>query len=387
MKPKLKSESPAVQPANFYSAPKRSPRPSAFRRFAANTALCLGTLALLLGATEIAFRTVLLDRFAQQPAKDRPPFFLLPESSNDNRDFTYPVKKAPGTFRIVVVGDSFTFGGKCPFDDTFPKRLERMLKLNNEHRPVEVLNWGVPGLSTRQEEYGVRHALKYFQPDLIVLQVTLNDPEIRPLNKHLLSAVPDWVEALDRHWVSAGFVAHRLWNTVAQKRYVQYYFSLFENEDTKTNFTTGASEIIQNARAAGVPLVAAIFPVFSHTVDESYPFRPLHNYIDSLFGTLGIPHVDLMSGYAGIPADRLAAIPGKDPHPNEIAHRIAAEQIYEFLTTQHLLPEDLVARRRVPSRPLKGKYPIGNPDNDPVDKDGSAVSDSHLRADADVLGE
>ncbi len=357
------------------SAPGFAPPKSFRRRLASNVALAAATLAILLVVTEILFRTVLAGRLDAPLANDRPRFYLLPEASANNRDFVYPVQKPPGTFRIVVIGDSFTYGGRCPFDDTFPKRLERMLQLNTQHRPVEVFNWGIPGLSTRMEYSGVHHALKYFQPDLIVLQVTLNDPEIRPLNRHLFSAVPAWLGTVDTYWKSGGFVLHRLWNTYANRRYIRYYFNLFNSPETKNNFTEGATLIMNAAKQANVPVVAAIFPIFSHTVDEKYPFAPLHQYIDNLFTSLGIRHVDLLDAFRGIPADRLSAQPGKDPHPNEIAHRIAAESLYSFLAGEHIIPDDLIAKNQLLRRPLRGRYPVGNP-SDNVDDEERALTKS-----------
>lgn len=41
---------------------------------------------------------------------------------------------------------------------------------------------------------------------------------------------------------------------------------------------------------------------------------------------------------------------GKDPHPNEIAHRIASEQIYLWLENLHLLPKEIVIKEKYRKR-------------------------------------
>src|SRR5262245_29159034 len=43
------------------------------------------------------------------------------------RDYEFAEEKPPGTYRIVVVGDSVTFGPGVGLDETFAKRLERKL--------------------------------------------------------------------------------------------------------------------------------------------------------------------------------------------------------------------------------------------------------------------
>jgi hypothetical protein len=56
----------------------------------------------------------------------------------------------------------------------------------------------------------------------------------------------------------------------------------------------------------------------------------------------GIPILDLRSHFQGIDVYRLQLIPGKDTHPNEIAHRIAAEAILRFLNQRHLIPDQFI---------------------------------------------
>jgi lysophospholipase L1-like esterase len=82
--------------------------------------------------------------------------------------------KAPGTRRVVVLGDSITEAFQVPLDDTFTARLER--RLATDGRAVEVLNLGVSALGPPQEylvyrAYGARYA-----PEVVVLTFfTAND--------------------------------------------------------------------------------------------------------------------------------------------------------------------------------------------------------------------
>ena len=58
-------------------------------------------------------------------------------------------QKPEGTFRVLVIGDSVTWG-QPPLEGLFTYRLELLLEQQLEP-PVEVLNFSMPGLSLRQE--------------------------------------------------------------------------------------------------------------------------------------------------------------------------------------------------------------------------------------------
>jgi lysophospholipase L1-like esterase len=84
-------------------------------------------------------------------------------------------ERKPGTYRILVVGDSFTVGDQVALADTYPGVLERRLGERLGPGRVEVLNAGFPSYGTVHaarwlQKFGVR-----FQPDLVVLGMTPND--------------------------------------------------------------------------------------------------------------------------------------------------------------------------------------------------------------------
>ncbi len=91
----------------------------------------------------------------------------------DNRE--YSLDKGPGTFRILVFGDSVTFGHGTLSDTTYPFLLERRLK---QWRPAvkwEVWNLGVPGYNTGQELEYLREVGPRYQPDLVIIGFYPND--------------------------------------------------------------------------------------------------------------------------------------------------------------------------------------------------------------------
>lgn len=79
--------------------------------------------------------------------------------------------KNSDVFRIIAVGDSFTFGhGIETNDDTYPSKLEQLLNNNSENtaKNFEVINAGVKGYSPDQEYKLITKRLIKYQPDLII---------------------------------------------------------------------------------------------------------------------------------------------------------------------------------------------------------------------------
>ncbi len=89
-------------------------------------------------------------------------------------DTEHTWKKPKGTFRIVILGDSFTEAIQVALENTFPKIIEEELNKRMGF-PVEVISLGRSGAGTKKSldilmETGLR-----FQPDLVLMQFLSND--------------------------------------------------------------------------------------------------------------------------------------------------------------------------------------------------------------------
>lgn len=84
-------------------------------------------------------------------------------------------QKAPGTKRIVCLGNSITLGMDVKTHaDTYPMLLEQRLK-QSQNQPIEVINAGVAGYSSYQILQQLRHYVLPLEPDLIIVLATFND--------------------------------------------------------------------------------------------------------------------------------------------------------------------------------------------------------------------
>lgn len=91
----------------------------------------------------------------------------------DPRD--YDLAKKPNTFRIIVLGDSVTFGHGSIHESTWPYLLESRLKRWRPEVDWQVWNLGVPGYNTSQELSYLKDVAPSFHPDLVVVGFFFND--------------------------------------------------------------------------------------------------------------------------------------------------------------------------------------------------------------------
>jgi lysophospholipase L1-like esterase len=315
----------------------------------------VGIFIALLGA-ELVVRLFEFFPTKQPTWSDRPKFYFQHELATTLQDYHYP-PKTPGTFRIAVIGDSFSFAPFMQFTDAFPKVLERMLNLNDQAPLVEVVNYGVPAYSTSHEVDVARQAAKE-GADLLVLQFTLNDPELKPIRPTGITefttwgplVVKGWKKELFGYWHTLKLVAERLHNARTNREYIKHFLNLYTNPRTYSVFADSVRRINRIAHKNKIPLVGVVFPLYGTPLDESYPFFPCHEKIAELLKELNIPMRDLFSIYKGIPLDRLQVIPGEDRHPNEIGHRMAGEAIYDFLAESNFVPKESIIIKKSSQR-------------------------------------
>lgn len=77
------------------------------------------------------------------------------------------LEKPANTYRILLTGDSFTFGSGLKDNETISVQMEKILNESNRDITFEVLNKGVPGYSLDQEYRSLLEDIKKFHPDLV----------------------------------------------------------------------------------------------------------------------------------------------------------------------------------------------------------------------------
>jgi len=282
---------------------------------------------------------------ARTDGRDRRPI-----NSAGYRDLERVVPKPAGVRRAVCLGDSFTWGVSVLFDDAWPQRVERTLARERGER-WEAVNLAEPGLNAGQEASRLLSEGFAYGPDVVVVGYVLNDSEDEKAAEARRAA--DWIEAqrrepsaslIDRSAL-ARLVRTRLWATLENRRRVEGFRSMYADDYSGWVAARRALKAMGGmCRERGVPLVVAIFPLFGNPLDDGYPFADVHAKVAQAAGEAGAKVVDLLPRYRGLDWRLLVVNGADDEHPNEIAHRIAAQAIAHGV-------DEVVPRPAAPPRP------------------------------------
>lgn len=331
-------------------------------------------LAVALTAVEIVASRMEAARLSA-PREPRP---LLgkdrPRSDVGFRDYDYPVARPPGHFRILVLGDSFTSAENVAFDDSYPKRLERAL--NHFASPIdrqvyEVMNLGRAGLSTPEELGILEQVMRRTDVDLVIIGYCLNDAEDWSRRRDVIAMRKRFKVRRAReepepsgilgfvHDHSAAYrtAARRLFHTQSYYGQIRYYHALYEDSYSGWERTRRAFDRLgQLSRSHRFPVMVMIFPLFSFGLGDDYPFAEIHEKVTTAADDAGVVVLDLFPFYRGLDRMRLESVPNLDPHPSEIAHRIATETLWSFLVGRHLVPTNVSPSAPKAPNPLHSPY-------------------------------
>lgn len=106
------------------------------------------------------------------------PVWEVSLNSHGFRGQEFALRKPTGTFRIVCLGDSWTFGANVDQPAAFPAQLGRLLTREFPHTTFEVLNLGVMGYSSFQGLKLWRTKAAELEPDLVLIGFGVNDGSV-----------------------------------------------------------------------------------------------------------------------------------------------------------------------------------------------------------------
>jgi lysophospholipase L1-like esterase len=125
-------------------------------------------------------RMALLRRFAPWlPAAFRHnPVWRIALNEDGFRSTLIAAGKRAAVLRIACIGDSWTFGMNVNQDQTYPARLETLLKQQRPASEVEVMNFGVLGYSSFQGLELLKRRVLDLHPDVLVIGFGMNDSDV-----------------------------------------------------------------------------------------------------------------------------------------------------------------------------------------------------------------
>lgn len=263
-----------------------------------------------------------------------------PTNSRGYRDLERGPARPVGVRRALALGDSFTWGAGVEFDDAWPQRLERGLK-RRRGETWEVVSLARRGMDTAEEARQLADEGLSYGPEVVILGYCLNDSEDAQGWERRRAG--EWAQAraerqsgqappLAERSALYRFVRDRLWATLQNRRFVENFRAQYA--DDYPGWRAGRAALADmgaRCRERRVPLLVAVFPLFGSPLDERYPFADLHEKVARAAREAGASVVDLLPVYRGVRWDLLVVDAENDEHPNEIAHRMAAQALLTAL--------------------------------------------------------
>ena len=297
----------------------------------------LGGLALVLAALESAFRLLHIQPY---PALETSPP-KLEVNPQGRRDRGYGFEKGEDVFRIVAVGDSFTWGtGVRRLDDIFLMRLEQMLNRDGRGR-FQIINGAQNGWNTADEYRWLQSEGVRFEPDLIVVVYFFNDATRMLTNPLIAAAVhrraASQSAGRSRLW---SFLLYRYWRYVLSRQTMQAYKEAYFAADKAALWRQCQSDILAIqvlARARRAELLFVIFPILME-MRRGYYFQDIHDEVVDFLRRNRIGAHSLLPALSAYPGSAESLwVSVEDAHPNEKAHAIVARSLYEYLLASGLI--------------------------------------------------
>ncbi len=240
------------------------------------------------------------------------------------RDDEFPGQGVSVGRRIVMLGDSVAWGWGVQMDAAFPQLLESQLhKMANEQgeTPPAVYNLAVDGYSTEQELRLLELRGLELQPDLVIINYVLNDPD--GAGGGLARYYGSHIRLLDLVGRAHDRVQRILSGNSKLNEYHQRVHAAYE-EQTGGRFQRLGHISEEN----DVPILIAVSPVFRFQPGKPYDWQNIHDSIEELCEQNGLLFVDLKRGFLGRDSSELSFDLW---HPNEEGHAVIADVLAAYV--------------------------------------------------------
>lgn len=233
------------------------------------------------------------------------------------RDREYTQEKAPGTFRIAVLGGSYEMGSGVPQDSVFENLLEKMLNDSFPGRRIEILNFAVGGYHLPQQVWVMQQKAAQFRPDLVLCFV--HSADARRNGNYLTALIRNGADLLypELYAVRNEAGAKQGMSTTQLKN----RFEPFNARITRWSLR----QIEQSCDSAGAQLAVVYLPALQDDQNDVQEYTAPGGYLDGM--DCGFFYLEnVFEGDAA--RFRLPADPS---HPNGYAHLQVARKLAELL--------------------------------------------------------
>ncbi len=243
-------------------------------------------------------------------------------NSKGLRDKEYSIQKPTNTFRVAVIGGSFTLGAGVEIEDTYHSLLEDRLNKESGDLQYEFINFGVGAYRMRNKLGTLKFKVLDYDPDLVLF--VLDGSQFT--DKRYRKFVP-------KYTINSFFISY-VYKLISKNK-------LFKSKDKR------ASEFIESQinqlnlfndalRELSVISKNYNIPICIVVLDHDYLHLDLGNKIKILVEENNLYFANTLPAFKDTNFDKFT-IYRVDFHPNAQANKLFAESIYNDLIKQSLL--------------------------------------------------
>ena len=237
--------------------------------------------------------------------------------------------KHDDVYRVMVVGDSFTYGAGLSEEWRFTNLLSQWM---NRDFKIEILNLGAKGLQSEDILHVINKYLPILKPNLVVYAVCLNDflpsglPEYFYNDAYPFPLPASWKDFFQRH-TRTGALLTELYDGALRRLHLrmdQFDDILKDIGAYQQRFARDAADMNRSVRMAGLPpLVAMVVDQFPIYGERGYKVAKTAEMFLEKAGAVVIDTENFYRQYHRQPMN----ISRWEWHPNEVANYIWASMI------------------------------------------------------------
>ncbi len=239
-----------------------------------------------------------------------------------------------GRCRLMVVGDSLTYGYGVSIEETYSSLLSNAL---SEYAPVEVLNLGISGLASEEILGIVRRFTPEIQPDIVIYGICLNDflpLGVKDYSTPQVSWIPVRLKVFVASRTKVGALVRDSYTGLLVALGVQHDFYddiLKDYGSYRTRFALDLKAINDFVVGQGLPPVVAV--VLDQNPDYGGRGYRIAQFAEEAASNAGMIVVPTEQYYQNHDGERMS-VSRWEGHPNAKAHELFAELLESALVDQ-----------------------------------------------------
>lgn len=254
------------------------------------------------------------------------------------RDEEHSVKKPEGTFRILGLGDSFTYGVGAAYEETYLYRLEKILNIREgKHPEIEIIKAGIPRFFPEAERLLLDHYGLEFQPDLILVGFLPNDiiESYLGLNAVLVSESGHLIRPGEFNEIEKWLYTHsHIFRIIYRKYFSNDHPSKINWAEGEEKITGEYLKIVELANQIDAKIVLIHIPQRGPWDDNA---RGIASRLAEWSSSHNIPFIDVLPAMEKSSQNQVLYWE-KDGHCTAAGYKVIAETIFSYLVEKNLVP-------------------------------------------------